>query len=147
MHLSVTNEHHILVLCEQFNARTVIGFFDVSNGKTTVSLVTVIFSVLKDRNVDMKLETDLSNIGASVMAHCHGGIQAIINKKWAQIIIFIHCYAHTLNLVCLGAETIKKISPFVYDLTAFQTFFRKRSKRSELLREVCFKLPQANSAH
>lgn len=121
-----------------------IGFFDVSKDKTAHGLATVILNVMKDSKVDKKLICQTYD-GASVMAGCHGGVQAII-KQECPYAMFIHCYAHRLNLVLLyGAKTIKKVRLFVYDLTAFQTFFSKSSKRSELLREAGFKLPQAST--
>ena len=121
-----------------------VGFFDVSKDKTTDGLSTFILNVMKDSKVDKKLICQ-SYDGASVMAGSLGGVHAIIKQQCPNA-MFIHCYAHRLNLVLLyGAKKIKKVRLFVYDLTAFHTFFSKSSKRSELLREAGFKLPQAST--
>jgi hypothetical protein len=56
--------------------------------------------------------------------------------------LFIHCYAHQLNLVLLhGAKTIQPVKMFMCNLTMFHTFFSPSTKISELLREQGFKLP------
>lgn len=121
-----------------------LGFFDVSKDKTAEGLSTVILNVMKDSKVENKLICQTYD-GASVMSGSRGGVNAIIKQQCPNA-MFIHCYAHRLNLVLLyGAKTIKKVRLFVYDLTAFHTFFSKSSKRSMLLREAGFKLPQAST--
>ena len=37
--------------------------------------------------------------GASNMSGCYNGLQAIIKEKVGEHVAFVHCYAHTLNLV------------------------------------------------
>lgn len=77
-------------------------------------------------------------------------------KNWVQSIkqniypmaIFIHWYAHQLNLVLLhGAKTIKDIKLFISNLTMFHLFFNRSSKRNELLRERGFRLPNQCNTH
>lgn len=79
--------------------------------------------------------------GASVMSGAKNDVQSLIKKIYPNV-LFIHCYAHQLNMVLLyGAKTIKSVKLFICNLTMFHTFFSKSSKRSELLREQGFKLP------
>jgi hypothetical protein len=78
--------------------------------------------------------------GASIMAGEKNGMQSIIQNIYPMA-IFIHYYAHQLNLVLLhGAKTIKDVKLFIENLTIFK-FFSGSSKRSVLLREQGSKLP------
>jgi hypothetical protein len=77
----------------------------------------------------------------SVMLEAKNGVQSLIKKIYPNV-LFIHCYAHQLNLILLyGAKTIKPVKLLICYLTMFHTFFSRFSKRSELLREQGFKLP------
>ena len=68
------------------------------------------------------------------------GVQFLIRQIYPNT-LFIHCYAHQLNLVLLhGAKTIKSVKLFICNLTMFHTFFSRSTKISELLREQGFKL-------
>eukprot|EP00102_Acyrthosiphon_pisum_P025972 XP_016663182.1 PREDICTED: uncharacterized protein LOC107884809 [Acyrthosiphon pisum] len=79
--------------------------------------------------------------GASVMSGEKSGVQFRIRQIYPNT-LFIHCYAHQLNLVLLhGAKTIKSVKLFICNLTMFHTFFSRSTERSELLREQGFKLP------
>ncbi|KAL4104312.1 hypothetical protein QTP88_019613 [Uroleucon formosanum] len=117
-----------------------IGFFDVSKSKTAAGLSEVILNELSKWNIDQKVVCQTYD-GASVMAGEKNGVQSIIQNIYPMA-IFIHCYAHQLNLVLLhGAKTIKDVKLFIANLTMFHTFFSRSSKRSVLLREQGFKLP------
>lgn len=118
-----------------------IGFFDVSKDKTAESLSTVILDNLKLWNVGSKLVCQTYD-GASVFGGEHKGVQAIVKQSFPHA-IFIHCYAHRMNLVLLnGAKYIKQVKLFISDVTMFNTFFSRSTKRSDLLRQQGFKLPQ-----
>ncbi|XP_026821268.1 zinc finger MYM-type protein 1-like [Rhopalosiphum maidis] len=117
-----------------------IGFFDVSKNKTAAGLSEVILNELSKWNIGKKVVCQTYD-GASVMAGEKNGVQSIIQNIYPMA-IFIHCYAHQLNLVLLhGAKSIKDVKLFIPDLTMFHTFFSRSSKRSSLLREQGFKLP------
>lgn len=82
--------------------------------------------------------------GAAVMAGQYKGVQAIIKQSYPKA-MFIHCYAHQLNLVFLhGSKSIKSVRIFISDLSMFHTFFSRLPKRSQFLREKGFKLPQSS---
>ncbi|XP_050066274.1 zinc finger MYM-type protein 1-like [Aphis gossypii] len=117
-----------------------IGFFDVSKNKTAAGLSEVILNELSKWNIGQKVVCQTYD-GASVMAGEKNGVQSIIQNIYPMA-IFIHCYAYQLNLVLLhGAKTIKDVKLFIANLTMFHTFFSRSSKRSVLLREQGFKLP------
>lgn len=117
-----------------------IGFFDVSKNKTATGLSEVILNEILKWNISKKLVCQTYD-GASVMAGEKNGVQSIIQNIYPMA-IFIHCYAHQLNLVLLhGAKTIKDIKLFISNLTMFHSFFSRSSKRNELLREQGFRLP------
>ncbi|XP_025425451.1 zinc finger MYM-type protein 1-like [Sipha flava] len=117
-----------------------IGFFDVSKNKTAAGLSEVILNELSKWNIGKKVVYQTYD-GASVMAGEKNGVQSIIQNIYPMV-IFIHCYAHQLNLVLLhGAKSIKDVKLFIANLTMFHTFFSRSSKRSSLLREQGFKLP------
>ncbi|XP_008179777.1 zinc finger MYM-type protein 1-like [Acyrthosiphon pisum] len=117
-----------------------IGFFDVSSDKTGSGLADVILSVIKKWDLGNKIIAQTYD-GASVMSGTKNGVQSLIKNIYPNV-LFIHCYAHQLNLVLLyGAKTIKPVKLFICNLTMFHTFFSRSSKRSELLRQQGFKLP------
>ncbi|KAJ4446342.1 hypothetical protein ANN_13037, partial [Periplaneta americana] len=111
---------------------------DVSD-KTAEGLSKQIITVLEKYNVEEKLVFQTYD-GASVMSGRHGRVQAIIRRKYARA-IFVHCYAHQLNLVLLhSAKTIKEVKLFICNLTAFHSFFSRSSFRAEQLRQLGFQL-------
>ncbi|XP_025417538.1 uncharacterized protein LOC112688512 [Sipha flava] len=58
------------------------------------------------------------------------GVQFLIRQIYPNT-LFIHCYAHQLNLVLLhGAKTIKSVKLFICNLTMFITFFSRSTKRN-----------------
>ena len=120
-----------------------IGFYDVSSDKSAAGLTGIIRMVLEEWDIDMNKVISQTYDGCSVMAGRQGGVQSLV-KQFCPHAIFIHCYAHQLNLVLLyGSKTIKEVRLFISDLTAFHSFFSKSSKRTVLLTEKGFKLPQA----
>lgn len=62
--------------------------------------------------------------------------QEVIARETFSNAMFMHCYAHQLNLVFLhGSKTIKSVLLFLGDLTMFYAFFSGSAKQTELLRE------------
>ena len=59
----------------------------------------MIFSTLQSKNVSFEKLIAQSYDGASNMSGCYGGLQALIKDQIKPNILYIHCYAHTLNLV------------------------------------------------
>lgn len=117
-----------------------IGIFDVSKDKTASGLAAVINAEIIKWEIGNKIVSQTYD-GASVMAGGKNGVQNLIRQIYPNA-LFIHYYAHQLNLVLLhGAKTIQSVKLFICNLTMFHTFFSRSSKRSSLLREQGFKLP------
>jgi hypothetical protein len=120
-----------------------IGFFDVSKDKSAVGLSNILLAEITKWNINDKIICQTYD-GAAVMAGKQNGVQATIKKTYPKA-LFIHCYAHQLNLIFLHAsKNIKSVSIFISDLTMFHTFFSRSPKRTELLREKGFKLPTSS---
>jgi hypothetical protein len=84
-------------------------FTDVSFNHSTSSLFNHAVEILNDFECDPKLIAHTYD-GAAVMASQHAGIQAKIRDLYPNA-IFVHCYAHRLNLVLAqSAGFIKEIS-------------------------------------
>ena len=71
------------------------------------------------------------------MASGLNGVQAKIKEKIPQA-LFVHCYAHSLNLVMSkSAAKIKECKTFFTHLSGLAAFFSKSAKRTKLLDEIC----------
>lgn len=111
-----------------------MGFFNVSRGKTAEDLKNILVEVLKVYNFESKLVCQTYD-GAAVMASELNGLQKKI-KELAPYSIFIHCYAHKLNLVLSqSAGEVKEARIFFQTLTGFPAFFSHSSKRMQALEE------------
>lgn len=111
------------------NLASFLGFFDVSGDKTATGLATLILEQLEARSCLSKLVSQTYD-GASVMSGNKGGVQTIIRRQCPSA-LFVHCYAHQLNLVMLyGSKNIKAVRLFICQLTAFHTFFGRSPMRT-----------------
>uniref|UniRef100_A0A8C5AGU6 HAT C-terminal dimerisation domain-containing protein n=1 Tax=Gadus morhua TaxID=8049 RepID=A0A8C5AGU6_GADMO len=81
--------------------------------------------------------------GAAVMASALNGLQAKV-KAIAPSAMFVHCYAHRLNLVLSqGAKCLSECRVFLASLSGFATFFSKSTKRANFLESAgCSRLPR-----
>ncbi|KAG2468179.1 ZMYM1 protein, partial [Polypterus senegalus] len=71
--------------------------------------------------------------GAAVFASSLNGLQAKV-KVIAPSAVFVHCYAHRLNLVLSqGAKCLPESRIFFASLSGFTTFFSKSTKRMSFL--------------
>ncbi|KAK9977154.1 hypothetical protein ABG768_018975 [Culter alburnus] len=108
-----------------------IGFFDVSGGARCPGYN------FKDKLVAQTYD------GAAVMASDLNGLQAKV-KAIAPSAMFVHCYAHRLNLVLSqGAKCLPECRIFFASLSGFGTFFSKSTKRTSFLESAgCSRLPR-----
>ncbi|XP_056145441.1 kelch-like protein 41a isoform X1 [Lampris incognitus] len=75
--------------------------------------------------------------GAAVVASGLNAVQAKIKEKIPQA-LFVHCYAHSLNLVMSqGTAKIKECKVFFSHLGGLAAFFTKSAIRTKLLDEIC----------
>lgn len=82
--------------------------------------------------------------GAAVIASALNGLQAKV-RAVAPSAIFVHCYAHRLNLIlCQGLKNIPKAKVFFATLGGFTSFFSKSTKRVMMLEETrCSRMPKS----
>jgi hypothetical protein len=109
-----------------------VGFADVSENRDATALFNHIVRYLDEYNCRQKLIAQTYD-GAAVMAGEHNGVQAKV-KHICSSAIFVHCYAHRLNLVfSQSVNFIKECKVFFQSLTGFASFFSKSTKRSYAL--------------
>ena len=90
------------------------------------------FECLYSFNCEEKLAAQTYD-GAAVMSGEHNGLQAKVREKCPQA-IFVHCYAHKLNLVLSQSLSfIKLCKIFFTNLSSFGSFFSKSTKRTAAL--------------
>uniref|UniRef100_A0A673BCZ9 DUF4371 domain-containing protein n=1 Tax=Sphaeramia orbicularis TaxID=375764 RepID=A0A673BCZ9_9TELE len=107
-----------------------IGFFDVSEGRDTQSVFEVLNENMQGYNFKDKLVAQTYD-GAAVMASALNGRKV---KAIAPSAMFVHCYAHRLNLVLSqGAKCLSESRIFFASLSGFATFFSKSTKRTSFL--------------
>lgn len=75
--------------------------------------------------------------GAAVMASGLNGVQAKVKER-APMALFIHCYAHRLNLVLTqGASKLRECKVFFANLNGLAAFFSRSPKHTQLLDDIC----------
>lgn len=91
--------------------------------KTAIGLSNAIKQALEPLGLTDELIAQTYD-GAAVMSGNVGGVQTLMKENYPNA-IFVHCYAHQLNLtlqqVC--ASRISELKVFFADLAAFATFF------------------------
>lgn len=117
-------------ICERF-----LGFFDVSLERNAESLTAVVMRAMQKYNPAVKLICQTYD-GASCMSGQHSGVRARVQSQ-CPYALFIHCYAHKLNLVLSqGIKDIQDAKVFFASLDSFHNFFSRSAKRTALLAEV-----------
>lgn len=126
-----------LVLRYIYNGQTkerFVGFSDVSENRTASGISEIIRQYLTEFDCNDKLIAQSYDGAASMAGHING-VQALIKSTHPQA-LFIHCYAHCLNLVL--SKTINNISEckiFFSTLNGIAAFFSRSPKRAKFLDE------------
>lgn len=109
-----------------------LHFKDISQDRSANALFLHATQVLAEFNCASKLVAQTYD-GAAVMAGEHAGLQAKL-REVCKDAIFVHCYAHRLNLVLSqSVSSIKPVKVFFGSLSGFGAFFSKSTKRTEAL--------------
>jgi len=117
-------------VCESF-----IRFSDVSKDRSAAAVSGLVVKELQEFDCLNKLIAQTYD-GAAVMSGELNGVQAKV-KEHAPDAIFIHCYAHRLNLVLSqAASSNAKCNVFFSTLGGLSTFFPTSSKRMSLLDDI-----------
>ena len=93
--------------------------------------------------------------GASNMSGCYNGLQAIIKEKVGKHVAFVHCYAHTLNLVLSNSASVAvQVISLFNELEALYVLFSKTQRIHDLFEAVqlednlkVLSLKRLNTAH
>ena len=117
-------------VCERF-----IKFNDVSNDRCAAAIADLSLAQLRELGCLEKLVAQ-SYDGAAVMGSDLNGVQAKIREVVPEA-IFIHCYAHKLNLVLSQAvSVISECNNFFSVLGSLSSFFSSSTKRTSMLDSI-----------
>jgi hypothetical protein len=109
-----------------------VGYKDVSSDKTAAALFEHVVQVVEEFGIQEKLVAQ-SYDGAAVMAGHLTGLCTRVQAKYPSA-LFVHCFAHRLNLVLQKVCTnIKECRLFFSLLSALPTFFSNSPKRKNAL--------------
>ncbi|XP_050063271.1 52 kDa repressor of the inhibitor of the protein kinase-like [Aphis gossypii] len=106
---------------------------------TASALATTIIQCIITLGLDMEMLVGQGYDGAAVMSGQFRGVRTIISEKYPKA-QFIHCAAHTLNLVLSHSCEISMIRNCIGTIKTVIHFFRQSALRDGLLKDV------ANSA-
>lgn len=76
-------------------------------------------------------------LSAAVMSGKNAGVQAILRSRFMLKAIYVHCYAHKLNLVvCDVSKVVPYMSEFYAIVSRINTYFHSSSVTNESFRVV-----------
>ncbi|CAF1300488.1 unnamed protein product [Rotaria magnacalcarata] len=101
------------------------------------TLTKEIAQLLSSLNIDLQNCIAVCFDGAAVMAGNNGGVQALLRQQYIPHAIYIHCYAHKLNLViCDVTKEVPYLSEFYSIISKIYTYFHKSSVTNEIFKLV-----------
>lgn len=111
-----------LVLTDTGVKERFVRFEDVTSGKRADDIAGLIICFLEENECLNKVVAQCFD-GAVVMSSGLNGVQTKVKKR-SPLALFIHCYAHRLNLVLTqGASKLKECKIFFTHLNGLATFF------------------------
>ena len=124
VHINGTVSEHLLAI-QKANSTTAENIFDV------------LFSTLQSKDVSFNKLVAQAYDGASNMSGCYNGLQALVHRRINSNVIYVHCYAHTLNLVLsdTAAVAIDTVTLFG-NLEVLYVLFRKSLKAHAVFEDV-----------
>ena len=111
------------------NGKTIERFsgYTLASSLNARSLTEYITAKMLELDLDPRYLVSQCYDGASVMSGCNSGVQALIREKYPQA-IYVHCYAHRLNLVLPSKCVQPQISLLFYSLYMFFCHHLRRMK-------------------
>ena len=106
------------------NGKTIKRFsgYTLASSLNARSLTEYITAKMLELDFDPRYLLSQCYDGASVMSGCNSGVQALITEKYPQA-IYVHCYAHRLNLVLVDvAKQVHSASDFFALLQSVYVF-------------------------
>jgi hypothetical protein len=97
------------------------------------SLASLIENEIKQTGINKQLVLGQCYDGASVMSGCNKGVQALLRHTYSNA-VYIHCFAHRLNLVLTDTVTdIPMVSEFFALVQALYVFISRSNIHSKFL--------------
>ncbi|CAB4028589.1 zinc finger MYM-type 1-like, partial [Paramuricea clavata] len=108
-----------------------------ASGTKAMELYNLISETLVSKGVSFGKLVAQTYDGASNMSGCYNGLQAIIKEKVGKHVAFVHCYAHTLNLVLSDSASVDvQVISLFNDLEALYVLFSKTQRIHDLFEAV-----------
>ncbi|KAK9531031.1 hypothetical protein VZT92_010483 [Zoarces viviparus] len=108
-----------------------VRFDDVTGNKRADDIAALLIQFLEDHDCLDKVMAQCFD-GAAVMASGLNGVQAKVKDK-APLALFIHCYAHQLNLVLTqGVSKLRECRILFSHLNGLAAYFSRSPKRTQL---------------
>ncbi|CAF1448894.1 unnamed protein product [Rotaria sordida] len=100
-----------------------LGFVRLHQFDAT-TLADAIVQFLNSYQIDLKACIGMCFDGASVMGGCHAGVQAILRENFMPKGVYIHCFAHKLNLVIIDvSQVVTYCSEFYSIISKINMYF------------------------
>ena len=108
-----------------------------ASGTTSLEIYNCIAAALTNKGISFEKLVAQTYDGASNMSGCYNGLQAIIKEKVGDHVVYVHCYAHRLNLVLSDSAgaSIQVIKLFD-NLEKLYNLFRKSQKIHDLFESI-----------
>ena len=109
-----------------------VGFQDVSENRSASTLYPYIAETINKFECNSKLISQSYDV-APVMSGEHNGLQRLV-RNLCKNAIFIHCFAHRLNLILSKSSyRISESRKFFLSISSFSSYFSHSTKRTAAL--------------
>ena len=106
-------------------------------GTTAENLYDLITTTLKSKDISFHKLIAQAYDGASNMSGCYNGLRALIQQRINTSIVYIHCYAHTLNLVMADSAAVAvDVVTLFGNLETMYLLFSKSQKAHAVFEDV-----------
>ena len=136
------SKHEQLSICIRVITRTGqcsehLLFCKRASGTMALEIYNCIAAALTSKQISFEKLVAETYDGASNMSGCYRGLQAIIKEKVGDHVVYVHCYAHTLNLVLSDSAgaSVQVIKLFA-NLEKLYNLFRKSQKIHDLFESI-----------
>ena len=102
-----------------------------ASGTKADELFKVIKDTLDSHDLSFKKLVGQTYDGASNMSGCYNGLQALIKREIGDKVVYVHCYAHTLNLVLSDSAGIALDAAKLFDQLESLYLLFSRSEKTE----------------
>ncbi|CAF4122768.1 unnamed protein product, partial [Rotaria magnacalcarata] len=130
--IKTSDENHPPSLFKEY----FLGFIKL-NEFDAQTLTDEIVKFLSSLNIDLNYCIAMCFDGASVLSGKHAGVQALLRQQHIPNAIYVHCYAHKLNLViCNVTKSVPCLSEFYSIISKIYTYFHTSSVTNETLKRI-----------